>query len=364
MNILGLIRESKSGIEPVSYYRVGLPLEAINRLTNHEATSYSQKSMASMFRACLQNDKDPAIALEGYDIVVLSRLFHEDGAIEFIEGVHENGGIVVFDTDDDLSEDHRHIDGRGWEFVNMIRYVDAVTVSTQHLARKVHEWVGRRAAVLPNHLHCKWFAEESLKHKKKFDNLTIGVIGTKTHYNDWLYLEGVFERLSKKHDVTILCAGFQPDYLEEYEYLPPVPYAHYPRLMRQFDIVCCALDPDDMFNHAKSAIKALEAMCSARTIDGRVAGAVPVCTNMPVYNHVVSHNNTGLLVNNDDWYEALDMLIQDSKIRRRLAYKGHRWVKNNRDITRSYKKWLSVYDSLAIQRQQLGPYPASTGAYQ
>lgn len=345
MKVLGFTRVNEGmGLSGVSYYRVALPLEALDELTGHQAVTYDQIMLENMFRLALDNGKNPDMVLEGHDIYVLGRLYHDDHADEFIDGIRNQGGLVVLDTDDDLTEKHRHLDSRGIEFINQIKRVDLVTVSTPYLARRISKYVDYKPPILPNHLNVRWFSQASLEHKRKYDGLTLGVIGTPTHYNDWLFLEGVFERLSKKYDVTILVAGYQPDYLEQYEHLPPVPYINYPGLMREFDIVCCALDPDDGFNKSKSGIKALEAMAAARS--SKKIGAVPVCTDMPVYRRVVNHGHNGLLVDNDDWYEALEMLIRDKRTRNRLAYRGHKWVRDNRDIKQGYRLWKRAYSDL------------------
>jgi glycosyltransferase involved in cell wall biosynthesis len=199
--------------------------------------------------------------------------------------------------------------------------------------------------VLPNHVDFGWFGQQSLLAERQVEGLTIGVLGTRTHYFDWIYLEEVFGRISREYDdVTILCAGFQPDYLEDYRCLSGVPYRYYPQLMRQFDIVCCALDPDDVFNLSKSSIKALESMASARRLSsGKIGGAVAVCTDMTLYRRTVNHMHNGLLVDNEDWYEALKMLIEDERTRNRIAYVGHRWVEKNRDIKQGYRLWKNAY---------------------
>lgn len=347
MRVLGFVRAFDSGsVFPPSYYRVQLPLAALNKRTQHEAVAYDQFGIRNMFLLARQHGLDPDSVLDGYDVYVTSRLFRDEGADEAMDALRESGGKVVFDTDDDLSEQYRHLEGRGDEFVNQMHRVDLITVSTPYLAERVEELAGRDAVVLPNHLDCEWFTKASMNTEKKSSKLTLGVVGTKTHLEDWRCLEDAFKRLSEEYDIEVLVAGFQPSYLKAYTYLKAVPYEAYPGLMRQFDIVCCALDPDDPFNLSKSGIKALEAMSAARSVNGRVGGAVPVCTDMPVYRRVVNHRHNGLLVDNDGWYEALKQLIENNRMRRQLAHVSHKWVHANRDIKHGYRLWKRAYVDL------------------
>lgn len=347
MRILGFMRHlGEYGLSPISYYRVGLPLRALDEYTEHKADAYNQLGLYNRFRSTLDSGGDLHEALEGYDIYVLGRLYRDGGIEEYIEQVHNQGAKVVFDTDDDMSEQFREIDGKGNAFSKTLELVDLVTVSTPYLAERVAPYTKQDPVVLPNYIDTGWFGKLSLTASKEHQGLNIGVIGTQTHYHDWECLAEPFAKIANEYDgVNILAAGFQPDYLSDYKYLEPVPYEDYPWMVREFDIVCCALDSDDKFNHSKSSIKALEAMASARKLsDGRIGGAVAVCTDMPVYQRAINHMRNGMLV--DDWYEALKMLIEDEMTRNQIAYQGHKWVRSNRDIRDGYTLWESAYSNL------------------
>lgn len=344
MRVLGFLRHlGEYGLSPISYYRVGLPLQALRELAGHQADALNQLGLYNRFYHTIQEGKDLSEALEGYDIYVLGRLYREGGTEEYINQVHERGAKVVFDTDDDLSEEFRDIDGKGQAFIRALGLADLVTVSTPYLAKRLAVYTKREPVVLPNHIDTGWFGKLSLVKEKDHSGLNIGVIGTTTHYRDWQCLADPLTRIAEEYEhVNIIAAGFQPDYLEGI-YLKPVPYAEYPGMVRELDIICCALDPGDEFNMSKSAIKALEAMSAARSVNGGIGGAVAVCTDMPVYRRVVDHMHNGLLVDNGDWYEALSMLVENEQTRNRIACCGHRWVRDNRDIRHGYRMWERAY---------------------
>lgn len=347
--VLGFVRTTPGhGLSAVSYYRAGMPLRALGERSGLFDVAIMDQSEVSELIQTYGPKADEM--LTGRDIYVISRLYRSKGLREFVGAIHEAGGRIVFDTDDDLTEEHRHLDGRGGEFIETMKAVDLVTVSTPYLARRLEGYLGYKPPVLANHIDVDWFAEKSLGTERKIPGLTIGFIGTASHYNDWRYPMDALARVARENrEVSLVAAGYFPDYLKDlpnaFE-LRAVPYGEYPGMMKQFDIVCCSLDPDDAFNGSKSAVKALEAMSAARRLPcGSVGGAVPVCTDMPVYRRAVNVKN-GLLVGNGEWYEALSRLVEDSVSRRKLSIAGYKWVAKNRNIKTGYRHWGQVYRRL------------------
>lgn len=334
----------KHGLSPVNYYRALLPMATLGKTSSKfNVRILTQDDTKSIIQLGLSG------TLLGQDIYLISRLYREEGQQEFLDTIHDHGGLVVFDTDDDLTCDYREL-GRGDDFKAMIRTADLVTVSTPYLSKQLEKYTGYRPPVLYNHVDVEWFSKVSLATEKKVPGLTIGFIGTASHEADWIFPVKALVAIAEEHPgVTIVAAGYLPEYLRELPSvakLKPVPYPRYPGLMRQFDIVCCSLDPGDVFNRSKSSLKALEAMSAARTLsNGKTGGAIPVCTDMPVYRRAVNKHN-GVLTSNDDWYEALSRLVNDEQLRNRLATQGYRWVRKNRDITTGYKAWARTYRNL------------------
>jgi glycosyltransferase involved in cell wall biosynthesis len=277
---------------------------------------------------------------------VISRLYRSKGLDDFVSAVKESGAVMIFDTDDDLTDDFREL-GRGDEFKETIRRFDYVTVSTSFLADRMAKYLDRRPYVLPNHVDFEWFAKVSRTAMRLVEGFTIGLVGTASHHGDWIFPVEAMRKIAEEHEeVTLVIAGFFPEYLEDLpnvKKISPVPYRNYPGVIRQFDVVCCALDPDDVFNKSKSAIKALEAMAAYRPVSGKPGGAVPVCTDMKVYRRAVNHGHNGLLVDNEGWYDALKELVTNRPLARKLAHQGHRWVKQNRNIDSGWKRWESTY---------------------
>lgn len=240
------------GVSAINALRAIQPLAYLNNSPGFDVRIVDQEGLKNVI------ERGATETLLGHDLYVVSRLFAgKEGRSEFLEAIHGHGGLVIFDTDDDLSDDYRKI-GRGEDFKGIINDVDAVTVTTPYLARHLEKYTGYKPWVLPNHVDVDWFAGVSMEAPRTVEGLTIGFIGTASHYDDWKYPVEALRQIALEHeDVTIVAAGYTPDYLLDLPRiveLEPVPYMAYPTMMRQLDLVICSLDSEDEFNKSKCVV--------------------------------------------------------------------------------------------------------------
>jgi len=295
-----------------------------------------------------------ADALLDKDLCLFARQFSRTRNQAIVNKVHELGGQVVFDCDDDLTGRY-HPNWSGDKFIEMLGLADCVTVATPGLASALAEYTKHEPIVLPNYIVLPWFAQESVETERVFsaDTITVGLVGTHNHWRgDWQPVIEALGRLARDYPNVqpVIASGWVSAEVRQaiprLAVIKPVSYAAYPGLVRQFDIVCCCLDPDDRFNQGKSSIKALESMAAARQlVAGLVGGAVPVCTDMPPYRDIVNGRN-GLLVSNDQWYDALTLLVRDRRLRHRLGADGLEWVTEHGNMKREAHRWGDVYKEL------------------
>ena len=130
--------------------------------------------------------------------------------------------------------------------------------------------------------------------------------------------------------------------------LPFMEYAQYPTMLAEADIVIAAIDPDDPFNHSKSAVKAMEAWAARRKLKNGYGGAAVIATQSVVYNGTVQHGRNGLLVENttDAYYAALKELTDNQVMRENLQRTGHNDVVQRHSIQSQYRKWVSAYTQI------------------
>jgi glycosyltransferase involved in cell wall biosynthesis len=273
---------------------------------------------------------------ERFDIFVMNRASVgtvDKRLVSFMDIIHQCGKKLIYETDDDYTNEHRRT--TEGDAITVAQTCDAATTTTPYLAKVLRQH-NRHVYVLPNAINLKLWTWE-----KVAGPLTIGLAGTGTHFEDYKLVKDALFKLAATHGdrVRFLLMGYKPYYLEELpgmEFIEFLPYPEYAKHMSRVDIGLCPLVPDDPFNLAKSAVKALEYMA---------AGAAVVAQNMPVYRRVVSQRHNGLLADGN-WYHLIALLVEDEGLRRKLTKNGGRWVKKNRNIHTLARKWFRVYEEV------------------
>jgi hypothetical protein len=182
------------------------------------------------------------------------------------------------------------------------------TVSTPTLANEALDAGAKWVAVVPNTLpdHLFDYADDVATKPRSDERLVVVWRGSPTHGEDVKVLRYAAKRLQQREDVRLVFVG--ADYRKDLgvpdaELLPwvPSPEAHVKRLIDlRPDVALCPL-AHTRFNASKSHVNALE---------GAIAGALPVCSNVPAYQDFVAHTVDGLLLSNspDAWWRALRSL--------------------------------------------------------
>ena len=276
---------------------------------------------------------------EQYDIFILCRAavdVEDQRLLQFIETLRAAGKKLIYETDDDYTNVHRK--ATEGDAISVVQMCDAITTTTPYLAKVLSQY-NEHVYVLPNALNVGIW--DKVEDSRRDGQVTIALAGTGTHFEDWKLVEGALYGLAATFGsrIRFLLVGYKPYYLEDLPnmtFINPLPYPTYAKTLGQVDIGLCPLVPDDKFNLAKSGVKALEFMA---------AGAAVVAQDMPVYRRVVANKSNGLLAS-DDWYEKILLLVDDAKLRRRLARSGWGWARKYRDIRTLARKWWKVYEEV------------------
>ena len=325
-------------------YRITLPYTYLNNQGFYCAWMTAQDAMDCIL------DGNISIVLD-YDIIVLAKHIAEPGEAEsaagVVSGLRTLGAHVVYESDDDYTIP----DEEGRTCLPYLPHVDAVIASTKYLASRMAQHCQCPVYVIRNAIDHKWFAQavqEAVRHDKR---LTVMLTGTKRRYGDWQIMREVIPVLRQKYpDVRFVAAGFLPDYLRGLvDYFPPVSYTQYPGMLRQADILCAPLAPDDEFNLSKSAVKALEGWSAVRDVGGKPGGCAMVVEDTCVYRGVVQHRHNGLFVKEHSpkaWIEALERVIEDKFLRQKLQRNGYKDAARY-DISRRWTDWAETFRKIA-----------------
>lgn len=346
----------KAGVYPnaCQTYRTNIPFDALAQHGHTASWDYIDRVTDDYKR---WGRKAWLELVQAYDLLVLPRAAAPtEAALTSIAALVElfriAGRKIVYETDDDFSNEHRDFSEQGINHaLEIASWCDAVTVTTPFLAELMRKRTRRPVYVLPNMVDPRAWVPKTLYANET--PLTIGLSGSKTHAGDWRVLEEPLRQVLTENagKVRLALAAYHPDYLHDLpftDYVPGMDYLTYAEYVRRTDIVLCPVDPDDGFNLGKSPIKAVEAQAAARLVQGRPAGAAVIATDNPVYRLAVEHGKTGLLVRHtaDAWQTALCRLIDEPDLRERLQIAGHASALRKFNIQTGWTAWVRAYQQI------------------
>lgn len=274
--------------------------------------------------------------LASYDILVLPRRVPMPGQADVmrraLELDRQRGKHTVYEIDDDPFSDRFTSDPE--ELQEIMGYFSAATVSTRELGKHIEPYI--KPYVFENHVSAHLF--DMYPDRRDPEWITIGLMGSSTHYDDWKLVDEPLHRLAEKHShVRFLAYGYCPDYLSDLPRLTVEearPYLKYPELMKSIDIGLAPLISDaGNFNRYKSPIKVLEYA---------VAGAAPVASDFSVYRQVDAIQYAA----DDQWFDVLDELVSDRTSLNRLKKRSQKWVRKHRTLETRWPQLLQVYQAI------------------
>jgi glycosyltransferase involved in cell wall biosynthesis len=278
-----------------------------------------------------------------YDLFILQRAGDTDGKLlSLVDAFHRASKKLIWESDDDYTNEYRSV--LKADAISVARACDAITVSTPGLREQMRKHIGPEGPpiyLLQNCIDFNFWDKAMDEHSRTVPQVSIGMIGTPTHYDDWMLAAKALYRIGEERpEVNFVVGGFLPQYLQDLPnltYLEPVQYQQYPGMVRQIDIGLAPLEPDDPFNWSKSGIKAMEYWCS---------GAAVVASNAKPYQRVYGPERMLLAETDDDWYRHITALLDNPSQRQEMAAAGREWVRINRNMERNAPFWWDAYMEL------------------
>ena len=321
-------------------------------------------------------DREIDKAFDECDVVFMGRAA-SDTSLKFVMQLQKLGKKVVYDLDDnmfDISPMSPHYKQLGvmamempdpnggapapmWthgvddfdvsknriirrDFINIIRQVDAVTVTTEPLA-KVYRRFNDSVHVVPNSVDfCVW---EKPDVKWGRDEIRIVYTGAANHQEDWMFIQPVLADLQKRYPkLVVVTVGMDWRYLKNDLDLERVEVhgwediSAYPWMMKSLcgDI---GIAPIEMtpFNDCRSSIKWIEYAAMKTAV---------VATDYGPYRRDVENGKTGLLVKTkEEWNKALTRLIEDEAYRRQLGANAYSHCKLKHNLDFVVDEWMKVF---------------------
>jgi glycosyltransferase involved in cell wall biosynthesis len=348
MKIVGIHMEPGA----VGWHRVWCWMDAMKRLGHkvvhkpHEGTQFyiDDDSLDQMVR--------------GADVVVAGRMHDARAFSGILAGRDLYKYRIIVDTDDDLDSlpayNHASVDyhsGTGMARICRAEYThaDMVTVSTDHLRGKTEKYA-KRTAVIPNVVDPRIYASvrDRQKEPRHRDDLRIYWGGGFGHYDDLLVVKDALLRVFRERpNVKLVFSGFIPDWASD---LPPfrvfmVRFAPFETYAKVLKWICAdvALAPlvDNEFNKSKSHVKYLTYA---------MAGIPGVYSSLLPYDSV-EHGLTGLkAANSEEWYEAINTLLDNPSQRKAIAACAVDDVMENWTVDKWAPKYEALLEEVAVKK--------------
>ena len=319
------------------------------------------------------------------DVVVMGRAFSE-GVIRIIKQIQEWGSRVVFDLDDNFFDispysphykqlgimpiDMNHPDGRSlnmWkdgdngfsvknnrkirkDFIDVIRIVDCITVTTEPL-RKEYARFNDDVRIVPNAIDFDIWEKPPIRYDR--EGVRLLYTGAANHQEDFMFIKDVLKDLQDKYkQLTIVFVGTDWKMLKnELDYSrievhPWVPIDAYPYLLKS---LCCDIGiapiSKTKFNDCRSALKWKE--YSALKM-------ATVATDHGPYKRAIINGNGLLADSKDNWMASLSKLMEDKELREKMALNAYKEVKKNYNLDFIADSWMEVFNGVR-KCSPLGP---------
>lgn len=241
-------------------------------------------------------------------------------------------------------EQNRETVGHAHELAQMSH---GVTVPVEPLAEYYRNELGcKNVYVYPNSLFFPDIPQTELAEHP--DEVRILWQGGAAHFEDWLPLRGVLEKVSKKypHVKWIIWGSWFKAVHDELPLDRTVRLEwtrfdqYFSRLTTIGHDISLAPLVDTPFTRCKSAIKFYEAAALSHP-------AVTLAADLPPYRGEIQHNETGLLYKDaEEFYSMLAYLIEDATARKRMAANAKDWVHQHRDAVKNVPGLLDFYRSI------------------
>lgn len=369
--ITGLTREYDRGFKDVLFINgCSLPHPQRYRVT------HQIEQLESYGVSCDKVDYDKLTMehLKYYRAFVFYRCPYLPIFDEFIKQAKFNNKTIFYDIDDlvydtkytdkipyidQMSKDERNLydDGvkRMGKTLDMCEYGIATTERLQtEMSKRLKEvYINRNVASG----EMVKYSEMALEEVKKDDSkIVMGYLsGSITHNDDFkLIMPDIIKILKEYDNVYLKIVGLLdlPDEMKEVKNKvltsPFVDYKELPRLIRSIDINLAPLE-SSIFNEAKSENKWTEAA---------LVKIPTVASNTGAFKTEIKDNETGILVNDKDWYKKLKLVIDDKELREKLANNAYEEVINHR-VTYTSGKGIADFIKSKLRKNIIFVFPST-----
>lgn len=262
---------------------------------------------------------------------------------------------LIFDPDieplldnlDGLTKRERALWRRGvYRYRTTLEYCDYFLGSTATISEEANRLLGVPTRTWANGVGAKLaqVTERALAEPRTEGPLRIGYFsGTDTHDADWAAIEPAVARvLDARPEVELWLGGMvkpteaMRPYERRIKRIPYVAWYDLPIYLKDLDVCLAPLTANSIFNEAKSAIKWLEAA---------LALTPTVASPTQPFREAIEHGVTGMLASDEDeWIDAIGMLLDDEMLREGMARQAKRRVLMELSPARQGARYVQILE--------------------
>lgn len=295
-------------------------------------------------------------------LIILHRVEMNRYAQYFITCAQARGIPLIYDTDDlvfdpdgiaYLSRGSKAASyAGGWKpYADAIKACDAVTVSTEFLAKRVRHITPQTHVVL-NALGQGYLQRAQIvyeqRNTKTSSRITMAYLsGSNSHDADFASIEDALVQILHRHPTTRLLLVGPLEVSEKFAGFGDriirkgfMPYSDFPSIFEDIDINLIPLETDQAFCHAKSELKFIEAAA---------CGVVSVASPTEPHKAAIRHGENGMLAK-DNWKSCLEALIKDDAMRLRLGHDARKDILAYYTPQQRQQFWEQVITSVMANR--------------
>lgn len=338
-------------------------------LATIRVTGPAKQSGLNLIQGVTNGVTDPECVRQA-DLALLQRDFSTD--IQTYEQIlalaHSLQKPVVFDIDDlllELPEDHpdrlnNHFVESLLPILRAVMDADLITVPTRTL-RDYFLPYNKAIEIIPNYLNdALWKFNSPAIAEVNAEKITIGYMGGHSHAPDLQLILPASMALLEKYagKIRFHFWGIQPpEELRPYSLMDwyPPNYQSYQDFVHYFqtqtaDILIAPLC-DTLFNACKSSIKYLE--YAAMGVPGVFSHVTP-------YTDIVQNETDGFLASTtEEWVNALSELIENPRLRSRIAHNAQEKVKKSWLLSQNADKQREIYSNLVRRDKPVERHPSN-----
>ena len=340
-------RKKENTYGGLGYYRI---VKIAEQIKDHDVKVIGAE--ITLFGDTLEEQWDNVF--KEYDVYWTNYFSHPETAAAIFYHAQKHGKKVVIDCDDnylDVPESNLLYDKfkktkKDRAFLSTIlSFADTIVTTTEPLKARLYDHIKelhgleKNIVVIPNYNDINDWNYKPVEKSKDF---IIGYAGSNSHHDDIaMVLPSIVNIMKKYKNVRFQCLGVvgTKDVNRVYKGIPKdimdrmdlvgatETFKEYPEWLskQKWDVGICPL-VNTSFTRSKSHIKWLEySVYKIPTIASRVYPYF-----MPIDGiETIKNGETGLLVKDNEWFDAFEKLILDKEYRIKLGENAYEYVKNN-----------------------------------